>query len=202
MQWKLLVWLLVPNSPECCFIIMTGELLIGSRTISWAWPLKLQCIYTSWRYYWNAHSDPIALGWNSGCCISNKHTHRWCQCYWVTHHTLNSKFLDYKPTAPIRWAQKLLQWKQLPSLIFFTVQISVKSVTLGRLLWICSTTNYDTRWTCVHGCNCPFKLPLSNSWQGTTYSVLSPWKKLHPEFLLKHSRRCQKALWPQEIKIP
>ena len=202
MQWTPLVWLSAHNSHECCSIIMTGELLMGSRTISWAQPLKLQCMYTSWWYYWNAHSDPVVLGWNSGCCISNKHTHR-CRCYWVTHHTLNSKFLDNKPTTPICWAQRLLQWKQLPSLLSFTVQISVKRVTLGRLLWICSATNYGTRWTCVQWCNCPFKCPLSSSWQGTTFSVLSPWKKtLHLEFHLKHSRRCQKALWPSEIKIP
>lgn len=201
MQWKLLIWLLVHNSHECCFIIMTGEFLMGSRTISWAGPLKLQCMYTSWRSYWNSHSHPVVLGWNLGCCVNSKYTYRWCQYYWATHHTLNCTFLDYKPTMPICWARKLLQWKQLPSLISFTVQISVKSVALGRLLWICSSTSYDPDGHACAGVTVPssFHPPTVGMEQ---LSVFSPRKNLHPEFHLEHSRRPQKALWPQEIKIP
>lgn len=178
MQWKLLIWLLVHNSHECCFIIMTGELLMGSRTTSWEGPLKLQCMYASWRSYWNAHSHPVVLGWNSGCCVNSKYTYRWCQYYWATHHTLNCRFLDYKPTMPICWARKLVQWKQLPSHL---LHCSDKRQECGpgedalnlqlHQLW--------PRRTRVRWCNCPFKFPPSNSRHGTTLCI-PPTEKTAP----------------------
>lgn len=62
-----------------------------------------------------------------------------------------------------------------PSLISFTVQISVKSVTLGRLLWICSTTMTPDGHACTD-VTVPsiFHSPTIGKEQLT---VLSSWKK-------------------------